>query len=78
MAQKYTFVRLPVSIYNEYKKERDFEVSNINKTYGKNIKLPMTKFFSAVILKHKSIKGLVPFNQAELKNFALKRRTYEF
>lgn len=76
MAKKYVFVRLPVNVYKFYEEERNKEVVELKKMYNKDVKIPMTKFFNAVILKHKDIKPLIPFSKSGLYK-SLNRRFYE-
>ena len=49
MAQKYKFVRMPRETYDLYKNVQCRMKQDLRKVTGKEIKLPMTKVFKAVV-----------------------------
>lgn len=48
MAKKYIFVRMPVDVYNIYKRIKVRMETDLKKVTNKNIKMPMPKVFRAV------------------------------
>lgn len=67
-------IYMPVDLYLKWKNEKSSVEKEISSYAGKPVKLTMPKFMNAILVKHKSISGLIPFNKKHLFQLSKKKR----